>query len=49
MIDEKEVCRSFRQTDNPKQQVQILAELNACGKEEILRILMCNGIDVSQT
>lgn len=49
MIDEKEACRSFRQADNPKKQVQILAELNACGKEEILRILMCNGIDVGQT
>jgi RNA processing factor Prp31 len=49
MIDEKEVCRSFKQAENQKQQVQILAELNACSKEEILRILMCNGIDVSRT
>ena len=49
MIDEKEVCRSFRRAENPKQQVQILAELNACSKEEILKILICNGLDVSKT
>lgn len=49
MIDEKEVCRSFRRAENQRQQVQILAELNACGKEEILKNLICNGLDVSQT
>lgn len=43
-----EIVGSFKRAENPKEQVRILAQLNACDKEEIIEVLKRNGIDTSK-
>lgn len=38
-MPEKEIVRSYRQSDNKCEQITILAELNNCGRDKIIRIL----------
>lgn len=38
-MPEKEIVRSYRQADNKWEQITILAELNNCGRDKIIRIL----------
>lgn len=38
-MSEKEIVRSYRQADNKWKQIGILAELNNCGRDKIIRIL----------
>ena len=42
-----EIVGRFRRAENKKGQVQILADLNACSKEEIVEVLKKHDIDVS--
>lgn len=42
-----EIVGRFRRAENKKGQVQILADLNACSKEEIVEVLKKYDIDVS--
>lgn len=46
-MTEKEICRDFNEAKNKGTQVGILADLNVCEKEDILRILILNGQDVT--
>ena len=39
-----EICQSYRNAASRNKQVKILAELNMCGKNDIIRILSENGI-----
>lgn len=43
-----EIVRNFKNAANPRQQVQILAELNGTNQETIKRILTENGVDHRQ-
>lgn len=46
-MTDAEICREFREAKNPKAQIEILADLNLCSKNDILKILMMNGQDVT--
>ena len=39
----EEICREYRQAKSPTKQIQILADLNGCKKDEIKRILVDCG------
>ncbi len=39
----EEICRDYRQAKAPTKQIQILADLNGCKKEQIKRILVDGG------
>lgn len=39
-----EICCSYRNSHNPKKQIQVLAQLNACSNDEIIAVLKENGI-----
>lgn len=43
-----EILVSYRQAKNKKEQVKILAELNACTQDEIKKILLETGADVRE-
>jgi len=43
-----EIVASYRQAKNKKEQVKILAELNACKNEEITEILVDGGVAANQ-
>ena len=47
IMKESEICREFREAKNPKAQVDILADLNVCSKNEILKVLLVNGQDIT--
>lgn len=38
-MPDKEIVRSYKQADNKWKQIGILAELNNCGRDKIIRIL----------
>ena len=42
----EEICQSYQQAKRKAKQIQILAELNVCTKEEILAVLEAEGITV---
>lgn len=42
-MTESEITRSYRQADDKKAQIRILAELNACQREDIINILTAAG------
>lgn len=46
-MTEAEICREYREAKNQRAQVEILADLNLCSKNEILKVLMVNGQDVT--
>lgn len=46
-MTETEICKEYREAKNPRMQIGILADLNVCEKEDILRILIINGQDVT--
>lgn len=46
-MTEAEICKEFNEAKNRGMQVGILADLNVCDKEQILRILILNGQDVT--
>ena len=39
----EEICREYRQAKAPTKQIQILADLNGCKKDEIKQILIDGG------
>lgn len=39
----EEICRDYRAAKAPTKQIQILAELNQCGKDKIKQILIEGG------
>lgn len=43
-MSEEEIVIDYKQAKNKKAQVEILADLNACSKEQIIEILKRNGI-----
>lgn len=47
-MSEDEICASFRECKNPKKQIPILAQLNACGEDQIRVILEAHNIAVPQ-
>ena len=47
-MTEFEICDSFRRARDPRMQIGILADLNVCRKEDILKILILNGQDISK-
>lgn len=44
-MTESEIVRNYREAKNKREQVTILADLNGCEKEEIIEILLRNGVD----
>ena len=46
-MTEQEICKEFNGAKNRGIQVGILADLNVCEKEDILKILILNGQDVT--
>lgn len=44
-MTENEIVRNYREAKNKREQVTILADLNRCEKEEIVEILLKNGVD----
>ena len=42
-----EICREYNAARNKKEHIGILADLNLCEKDDILRILILNGQDVT--
>lgn len=45
MIDSPaEIVRSYRMAADPKKQIKVLAELNACSVKEIRRVLVGEGV-----
>lgn len=40
-----DIARSYRQAANKRQQIEILAELNACDPKKIRHILLQEGVD----
>lgn len=42
-MSEQEICKTYRESKNPNQQLTILAQLNACSTEDILSILEKNN------
>lgn len=45
VIDEKEVCRKFKEAKDKAGMVLILSQLNDCSREEIVQILEKNGYE----
>lgn len=41
-----DICREYTQAKFKKQQIEILADQNSCTKEEIMKILVENGIEL---
>ena len=46
-MTENEICREYNKAKDKKLQIGILADMNVCNKEDILKILIRNGQDVS--
>lgn len=44
-MTEGEILRSYREAKNPKEQINVLAELNAVPKDTIIDILKKQGVD----
>lgn len=44
-MTEGEILRSYREAKNPKEQIKVLAELNAVPKDTIIDILIEQGVD----
>lgn len=44
-MTENEIVRNYREAKNKREQVTILADFNRCEKEEIVDILLKNGVD----
>lgn len=42
-MTEQEICKEYREAKDPTHQLTILAQLNCCGKEDIVEILMRNN------
>jgi len=42
----EEICQSYQQAKHKAKQIQILAELNVCTKEDVLAVLEAEGITV---
>ena len=42
---DKDICDMYRHAANPKEQIQILAQLNICTEKEIRDVLVRNGIE----
>ena len=49
MIDSPaEIVRSYRMAADPKKQIKVLAELNACSVKEIRQVLVLSLIHISE-
>lgn len=44
-MTENEIVRNYREAKNKREQVTILADLNSCSKDELIAILLKNGVD----
>lgn len=42
----EDICRSYREAKNKREQIKILADLNCTSKEEILKVLVDCGEEV---
>lgn len=48
-MTEQEICISYKGAKNLNEQTQILAELNGTSRNEIIRILVSNDVELSRT
>ena len=48
-MTEQEICRSYRQADNKKYQLQVLMELTCKSKYQIIAVLFKNGENIPQS
>lgn len=46
-MKDADICKEYREAKDKRMQVVILADMNLCQREDILRILMLNGYDVT--
>ena len=42
-MSNEDIVKEYRESKNRKGQIQILADLNACDREKIVRILISHG------
>lgn len=47
IMSEADICLEYRQAKTPSLQIEILADLNLCDTESIMRVLIRNGTDMS--
>lgn len=47
-MSSNEIVKSYQQATSKKNQVQILSELNGCSRNEILKILIIAGEDITK-
>lgn len=45
VIDEKEICRNFKEAKDKAGMILILSQLNDCSREEIIQVLEKNGFE----
>lgn len=48
-MSDADICRVYKLAKNPKEQILILADENCCKKDDIIRILVENGMYVPPT
>lgn len=42
-MTESEICREYREAKDKRAQIRILADLNVCEKNQIMKVLLSNG------
>ncbi len=48
VMSEADICLEYNQAKTPSLQVEILADMNLCSKEDIMGVLIRNGTDMSK-
>lgn len=48
VMSETDICLEYNQAKAPSLQVEILADMNLCSKEDIMGVLIRNGTDMSK-
>lgn len=48
IMSEADICLEYNQAKIPSLQVEILADINLCSKEDIMGVLIRNGTDMSR-
>lgn len=46
-MTKQEICKEYREAKNKSQQIEILADLNLCTKEDIVKLLKDEGEEVA--
>lgn len=47
-MDSGEIARSYKLAANPHYQIEVLADLNCCSKDDIIMIIRAAGLEVAE-